>query len=264
MTPDTLIEDLEHRKNLAGELARFADGRQGLGLGTALAGLLALLDPIMLWLGSDQLMRYSQRHTTHATLWEFYAPLMVLFISVTALVNAFVWLLLKGAVEARLYRRHGEAASAMPSWEVRIAAVLLLVLGCIGFWVGGSAVMAMRAPAGPEPSPAGLWGVPMLKLVATVALLGTVVLLTAAWRRVRGWRNWLSWASLCTPFFFFASAPMLDNRNPGLLAAILQLGLTAGFLYLPFMALYVGLLDHVHYRRLVKQLGALTTIEEQP
>ena len=37
MTPDALLEDLEHRKNLAGELARYADGRQCLGLGTALA-----------------------------------------------------------------------------------------------------------------------------------------------------------------------------------------------------------------------------------
>lgn len=264
MTPDALLEDLEHRKNLAGELARYADGRQGLGLGTALAGLLALLNPVLIWLGSDQLVCYSHRHTTRANFWEFYAPLMILSITTIALVNAFAWLLLKDTLQVRLYRGHGEAASAMPSWETRVGTILLGILGCIGLWIGGSVLVAMRVPVGPELSPANLLGVPMLKLVASVALLGTAVLVAAAWRRVRGWRNWLGWASLCAPFLFFASAPLLDNRHPSLFAVILQMGLFAGLLYLPFLALFVGLLDHVRYRRLVNQLGALTNIEEQP
>ncbi|MBL0313596.1 MAG: hypothetical protein IPP78_12970 [Holophagaceae bacterium] len=264
MTPDALLEDLEHRKNLAGELARYADGRQGLGLGTALAGLLALLDPVLIWLGSDQLVCYSHQHATRAHFWEFYAPLMALFITAIALVNAFIWLLLKDPLQVRLYRSHGEARSAMPAWEVRVGMVLLGVLGCVGFWIGGSVLLAMRVSPGPELSPASLWGVSMLKLVATVALLGTAVLVAAAWRRVRGWRNWLGWISLCAPFLFFASAPLLDNRHPSLFAVILQAVLFAGLLYLPFLALFVGLLDHLRYRRLLKQLGALTTIEEQP
>jgi len=263
MKSDTFLEDLEHRKQLAGELARFADGRHGLGLGTTLAGLLALLDPVLVWLGSDQLMRYSQLHSTPATFWDFYAPLMALFITSIALVDAFAWLLLKDALQARLYRGHGEAGCALPPWEVRVGAVLLVVLGGVGLWVGGSALMAMRVPVGPELSPASVWGVPMLKLVATLALLGTAVLVAAAWHRVRGWRNWLGWASLCAPFLFFASAPLFDNRHPSLFAVILQMGLFAGLLYLPFMALFVGLMDHLRYRRLAKQLGLLTAIEEQ-
>ncbi|MDE3244995.1 MAG: hypothetical protein KGN80_02825 [Acidobacteriota bacterium] len=262
MTTDTLMEDLEHRKKLAGELARFADGRQGLGLGTALAGLLALLDPLLIWLGSNQLANYSHRHTTQATFWAFYAPLVVLFISAVALVDAFAWLLLKDALQARLYRGHGEAGSAMPSWEGRVGAMLLAVLGCVGLWIGGSALMELRVPAGPEPSPLSLWGVPMLKLVGSVALLGTVALLAAAWRRVRGWRNWLGWVALCAPFFFFMSAPLLDHRHPSVFAVVLLLALMAACLYLPFMALYVGLRDHLRYRRLLKELGALTAIEE--
>lgn len=264
MTTDTLLEDLERRKQLAGELARFADGRQGLGLGTALAGLLALLDPLLIWLGSNQLVGYSQRHTTPATFWEFYAPLVVLFVSAIALVNAFAWLLLKDTLQARLYRGHGEAGSAMPSWEVRVGAVLLVVLGCVGLWVGGSALVELRMPVGPELSPVSLWGVSMLKLVGSVALLGTVVLFTAAWRLVRGWRNWLGWVALCAPFLFFMSAPLFDNRHPSIFAVILLLTLMAACLYLPFMALYVGLRDHLRYRRLLKVLGALTAIEEQP
>ena len=264
MTPDTLIEDLEHRKNLAGELACFADGRQGLGLGTALAGALAILNPMLIWLGSDQLVCFAQRHATHGRFWEFYGPLMVLFISAIALVNAFTWLLLKGTVQVRLYCRHGEAGSILPSWEARVGAVLLGILGCTGLWIGGSVLMAMRVPAGPDLLAASLWGVPMLKLVALVALLGTTVLLAAAWRWVRGWRNWLGWAALCAPFLLFMSAPFFDNRHSSLFAVILLLALMAASLYLPFMAIYVGLRDHLRYRRLVKQLGALTTIEEQP
>lgn len=264
MTSNTLLQDLEHRKHLVGELARFADGRQGLGLGTALAGLLALLDPVLIWLGSDQLIRYSQQQATRANSWEFLGPLLVLIISATALVNAFAWLLLKDALQARLYRGHGEAGSGLPSWETRVGAVLLVVLGGVGLWIGGSALVAMKVPVGPELSPASLWGLPMLRLVASMALLGTAVLVAAAWRRVRGWRNWLGWASLCTPFLFFASAPLLDNRHPGFIAVVLQLGLIAGLLYLPFMAFYVGLRDHLRYRQLVRQLGALTPIEEQP
>ncbi len=238
MTPDALLEDLEHRKNLAGELARYADGRQGLGLGTALAGLLALLDPVLIWLGSDQLVCYSHQHATRAHFWEFYAPLMALFITAIALVNAFIWLLLKDPLQVRLYRSHGEARSAMPAWEVRVGMVLLGVLGCVGFWIGGSVLLAMRVSPGPELSPASLWGVPMLKLVAIVALLGTAVLVAAAWRRVRGWRNWLGWTSLCAPFLFFASAPLLDNRHPSLFAVILQAVLFASLLYLPFLATF--------------------------
>ncbi len=264
MTSDSLLEDLEHRKTLAGELARFADGRQGLGLGTALAGALAILNPMLIWLGADQLVCYSYRHTTPAGFWEFYGPLMVLFISAIVLVNAFAWLLLKDTVQARLYRRHGEASSTMPSWEARVGAVLLGILGCTGLWIGGSVLMAMRVPAGPDLLAASLWGVPMLKLVATAALLGTTVLLAAAWRWVRGWRNWLGWVALCAPFLFFMSAPLFDNRHPGIFAIVLMLGLLAASLYLPFMALYVGLRDHLRYRRLVKELGALATIEEQP
>lgn len=264
MISDTFLEDLEHRKNLAGELARFADGRQGLGLGTALAGLLALLDPMLIWLGSGQLVGYSRRHSSQDTFWEFLGPLLVLFISATALVNAFAWLLLKDPLQARLYRSHGGAGSAPPPWEVRVGAVFLGILGCVGLWIGGSVLRTMRMPVGPELSPVSLWGLPMLKLVAIMALLGTALLVAVAWRRVRGWRNWLGWAALCTPFLFFASAPLLDNRNPSAPAVVIQLGLIAGLLYLPFMALYVGLRDHLRYRRLLKQLGALAAVEERP
>ena len=263
MTETQLMEDLEHRRDLAAELARFADGQQGLGLGTALAGLLACLNPVLIWLGWSQAVCFIHRHSEPAGFWGNHGPLLiVLFISAIVFLNAFGWLLLKNAVPARLYRRLGEACSVQPSWEARVGVVLLCGLGYVGLWIGGSTLLALRIPAGPELSPVSLWGIPALKVMASVALLGTAVLLAAAWRRVQGWRNWLGWAALCAPFLLFVSAPLFDNRHPSLLAVILLLTLMASCLYLPFMAIYVGLRDHLRYGRLVKVLCNLPPVEE--
>ena len=260
MTPNTLIEDLEHRKTLAGELARFADGRQGLGLGTGLAGALAILNPMLITISSTVLWRFQSRPMSR----EQEVALMgsyLLILSALTLLTALTWLLLRDRLQARLYRGHGEAGSTFPIWELRVGTTLLGVLGFAGLWIGA---VSLRSLMSTELSPASVWGVPTLKFLASAALFGTVMLLAASWRKVRGWRNWLGWLSLCAPFLFFVSLPLFDNQHPSLFTVILQLTLFAGFLYLPFMALYVGLRDHLRYRRLVKELGALATIEAQP
>ncbi|HJW09072.1 MAG TPA: hypothetical protein VJ483_05510 [Holophagaceae bacterium] len=263
MTPEALMEDLERRRDLAGELARYADGSQGLGLGTALAGGMALLNPVIMVLGSRPVLAYAQQQPRQAGLWEFVGPLLILCISVPALFNAFAWLLLKDAVQVRVYCRHGEARSAPPAWEVRTGLALLGMFVFAGVWIGGGAFMALRVPQAPR----AFSSFPILKTVAGVAILGTSVLIAAAWRWIRGWRNWLGWTALCAPFLLFISAPLFNDPRPGLTGSItvlLLLSFFAAFLYLPFMALYVGIRDHLHYRRLLKELAALPSMEAQP
>lgn len=260
MTPDALKEDLEQRRALAGELARYADGGQGLGLGTALAGGLAILGPILMDLLANRMIVYINS-LTNPLRERAFGQLLLLCFPAIALLNAFAWLLLKGPVQRRLYRRFGEARSALPRWELRLGLVLLALLAIAGIWICKGSWMALKVPAGPELSPLSVWGAPMLKLAVTVGLLGTILLTIIAWRKVRGWRNWLGWAALCAPFLLFVSAPLLDDRHPSIFAIVLILSLMAAFLYLPFMAIYVGVRDHLLYRRLVKRLGALPDME---
>ena len=260
MTLDALMEDLEHRRTLAGKLARYADGGQGLGLGTALAGVLAILGPILMDLLANRMLTYINHHPGQLTEPAF-GPLLLLCFPAIALANALVWLLLKDAVPSRLYRGFGEARSALPRWEVRLGLVLLSLLAFVGIWICKGSWVALKIPAGAELSPISLWGARMLRLTAAVALFGTILLTLIAWRKVRGWRNWLGWAALCAPFLLFVSAPLFDNRHPSLLAIVGLLSIMAAFLYLPFMAIYVGVRDHLLYRRLVKQLGALSDVE---
>ena len=260
MAPDTLKEDMEQRRALAGELARYADGSQGLGLGTALAGGLAILGPILMDLLANRMIVYINSNPDLQRQRAFGYLLLLCFPAI-ALLIAFTWLLLKGPVQRRLYRRFGEARSALPRWELRLGLLLLALLAFAGIWICKGSWMALRVPAGPEPSPLSVWGVPMLKLAVASGLFGTILLTLIAWRKVRGWRNWLGWAALCAPFLLFVSAPLLDNRHPSILTIVLILSLMAAFLYLPFMAIYVGVRDHLLYRRLVKRLSALPDVE---
>ena len=260
MMPDTLKEDMEHRRALAGELARYADGSQGLGLGTALAGGFAILGPILMDLLANWMIARINSLPSQLSQHTF-GPLLLLCFPAIALINAFAWLLLKGPLQRRLYRRFGEAHSALPRWELRLGLVLLALLAFAGIWICKGSWMALRVPAGSELSPLNLWGAPMLKLAAAVGLLGTILLTIIAWRKVRGWRNWLGWTALCAPFLLFVSAPLFDDRHPSILAIVGLLSIMAAFLYLPFMAIYVGARDHMFYRRLVKKLSALPDVE---
>lgn len=259
MTTETLIQDMKHRKDLAAELARYADGTQGLGLGTALAGFLAILNPILMDLLANRMFAYLNSHPARQA--HAFASTLLLGFQIIAFITALLWLLLRGPVQARLYRGFGEARSTLPRWEMRLGLVLLALLACLGLWIGGGSWTALRLPDESGLSPLSLWGAPMLKLAAAVGLLGTIVLTLIAWRKVRGWRNWLGWAALCAPFLLFVSAPLFDERDPSILAIVGLLSIMAAFFYLPFMSIYVGLRDHLLYRRLVKRLSALPDVE---
>ncbi len=181
-----LMEDLEHRKQLAGELARYADGRQGLGLGTALAGAMAILGWLLVGILSRLLLLRLPVAPTRGEQWAMFSGRMFLGASILLFLVALSWLLMKDRVQARLYRGHGEAGSAMPSWELRLGAALLAVLAFTGFRIGAGAYLALGLPVGSEPSPLGLWGSTLLSTFALMAAIGTVLLLALAWRRVPG------------------------------------------------------------------------------
>lgn len=257
MSSDTLLEDLEHRRDLAVELARYADGREGLGLGTALAGLLALLDLALLYLVNGALARYAALHATREEFPHFLVSRLFVVDSALVLAGALLWLLLRGPVQ-RVYRRHGEAGSPLPVGDLRLGTCLMALMGFAGAWIGRGNLMAVSHAS---EAPHALWGGPMLKVMGALAFVGTLILAAMAWRRLGGWRTWMSWIALCAPFFILAAAPLLDGRYPGILLIVLMLSLAAAALYLPFLCIYTGLRDHLHYRRLLGELGALAALE---
>ena len=257
MTETQLMEDLEHRRDLAAELAGFADGKQGLGLGTALAGLMACMNPVLISLAAKVMMQDCT--------WRTRVEPFILMCSLLLLLNAFVWLLLKDWLQARLYRSHGEAGSLLPQWEIRVGIVMLAAVGLAAIWQGASALLAVNSPGNWERWPSKVLGIATLTYIAAVALLGATAVMVASWRRVKGWRNWLGWLALCAPFFLFTTMSLFDlgpGGKAGFLAAVAVVTLIAVSFYLPILAIYIGLRDQLRYWRLLKAVGGLPQVEE--
>ncbi len=258
MIENQLMEDLEHRRDLAAELARFADGQQGLGLGTALAGLLACLNPLLISLVSGVLLPTFK--------WRTQGEPFLLICSLLLLLNALMWLLMKGWLQARFYRGHGAAGVFLPHWEIRVGVVLLVGVGLILVWLGTGSMVAANSPGYWEQWHSTIFGIATLKFFAGVSLLTATIVLVVSLVRVRGLRNWIGWLSLCAPFFFFLSLPHLVSslgQRVRFINALVGMALLGAIFFLPLLALFIGLSDHLRYRRLVKDLGGLPPVEER-
>ena len=272
-----IITELEHRRDLATRLGRYADGREGLGIGQVLSGVGSLLGAgvtaIFAWAFFRAMSALpcltAAQAAPGANPWgALFGPQFLriyLAVFLAYMLIPIAWISVRERVIAHFYRDYGTARSGWPKWEDKftVGASAFFLFGCICY-------------AAPALHSLGLDGEARqfvrfgVRSVAVVTAVGFLSLAVLAMRYVRGWRNWLGWGAICAPIFLAAPVPFafsmrLETMGPTAVNVftLIVFGAVFAGLYLPAMSLYMGLRDHFLYIRLRRELDGLTPVEVQ-